>query len=179
VSTQEPEPGDEVVLRTGGPVMTVLGQPTIGLGNCFACGLMNRGAGAGDLPRGIAQARQTRNVSLADLSSSRRIPATIMKKGARRGTKQPRAFALAPGGESGACARRPWPFERGQNGHSKRTADWGSARASARASAPGIMRPKAAYARANRRLRSPIATSLNGTNSCPGTAMEVEHRRAT
>ena len=25
VSTQEPEPGDEVVLRTGGPVMTVLG----------------------------------------------------------------------------------------------------------------------------------------------------------
>jgi uncharacterized protein YodC (DUF2158 family) len=24
VSTQEPEPGDEVVLRTGGPVMTVL-----------------------------------------------------------------------------------------------------------------------------------------------------------
>jgi uncharacterized protein YodC (DUF2158 family) len=26
VSTQEPEPGDEVVLRTGGPVMTVLGS---------------------------------------------------------------------------------------------------------------------------------------------------------
>ena len=25
VNTQEPEPGDEVVLRTGGPVMTVLG----------------------------------------------------------------------------------------------------------------------------------------------------------
>jgi uncharacterized protein YodC (DUF2158 family) len=26
VSTQQPEPGDEVVLRTGGPVMTVLGS---------------------------------------------------------------------------------------------------------------------------------------------------------
>src|SRR4051794_16832271 len=26
VSTQEPEPGDEVVLRTGGPLMTVLGS---------------------------------------------------------------------------------------------------------------------------------------------------------
>ena len=26
MSTQEPEPGDEVVLRTGGPVMTVLGS---------------------------------------------------------------------------------------------------------------------------------------------------------
>ena len=26
MSTQDPEPGDEVVLRTGGPVMTVLGS---------------------------------------------------------------------------------------------------------------------------------------------------------
>ena len=26
MNTQEPEPGDEVVLRTGGPVMTVLGS---------------------------------------------------------------------------------------------------------------------------------------------------------
>ncbi len=26
MSTQQPEPGDEVVLRTGGPVMTVLGS---------------------------------------------------------------------------------------------------------------------------------------------------------
>ena len=37
-----------------------------------------------------------------------------------RGTEHPRAFALAPGGDSGAVPTAR-PFERGRNGHSKRT----------------------------------------------------------
>jgi hypothetical protein len=37
-----------------------------------------------------------------------------------RGTEHPGAFALAPGGVPALC-RRPWSFERGENGHFKRT----------------------------------------------------------